>query len=140
MQFKSRLPGPSSRLTRGSRLLTRKLAGVAGYGEAAFECILHAAMAWTMTQALAGCAEYREAISPRVAEPDDAVERRDAAALRRFGQASAAAGEIRTGTSVLRRIAARSIVEPWTLDDRTQDDGASHRGIESVARSGDRCS
>jgi hypothetical protein len=138
MQFNSRLPDASLRLNRGSRLVTRKLADVALRGEAAFESFLHAVMAWTVTEVLAGCAEYGEAIRPRAAEPGKAENGHDAADHRRFHQTSAAR-EIRAGATMLRRIAGRKIMMPRTLDDCAPDDGIFHHRIECAARTAERC-
>jgi hypothetical protein len=60
------------------RAVMKTMGGLAAHGEAAFESLLLAAMSWTIAQALAGCAEYCQAMYPTFVEPDEAVDRHDA--------------------------------------------------------------
>jgi hypothetical protein len=61
-----------------SRAVMKTIGGFAARGEAAFESLLLAAMSWTIAQALAGCAEYCQAMCPTHIEPDEAVDGHDA--------------------------------------------------------------
>jgi uncharacterized protein YjiS (DUF1127 family) len=62
-----------------SGAVMKTIGGLAARGEAAFESLLLAAMSWTIAQALAGCAEYCQAMCPPHIEPDEAVDGHDAA-------------------------------------------------------------
>jgi hypothetical protein len=61
------------------RAVMKTVGGFAARVEAAFEGFLLAAMSWTVAQALAGCAEYCQAMYPTFVEPDKAFDRHDAA-------------------------------------------------------------
>jgi hypothetical protein len=60
------------------RAVMRAIVGFAAHGEAAFESVLLAAMSWTVTQVLAGCAEYCHAAYPISVEPNGPVDSDDA--------------------------------------------------------------
>jgi hypothetical protein len=60
------------------RVVMKAIGGFAARGEAAFESVLFAAMSWTIAQALAGCAEYCQAMYPTFVEPDRPFDSHDA--------------------------------------------------------------
>jgi hypothetical protein len=69
MRFDKQLPGERSPLTL--------VGGVAAFGEVVFRGFLFAAMSWTFSQALAGCAAYAQAMYPVFVDFEEYIDRRD---------------------------------------------------------------